>query len=90
LWIRPGADTKVDNLKCASLANIRLGWNGLQGTNTLAYYCRQTFYDNGPWLKQNEQTYWPNFAETLERNDTIPNETFSIQTRSISFNFVLG
>jgi len=42
LWVRPGADPRVDHLKGASLANlpenIRLGWKGLPGTNTLAYY----------------------------------------------------
>ncbi len=41
----PGAYTRVEHLKAASLgwalalpANIRLGRQGLPGTNTLAYY----------------------------------------------------
>ncbi len=45
LWVRPGAHPRVEHLKCSSLrkalalpANIRLGWKGLPGTNTLAYY----------------------------------------------------
>jgi hypothetical protein len=44
LWVRPGAFPRVDHMKCASfwqhlaiLANIRPGWKGLSGTNTLAY-----------------------------------------------------
>ncbi len=35
----------------ALLANIELGWKGLPGTNTLAYYenyGRKKFYDIGP------------------------------------------
>ncbi len=42
---KDGAYTKVEHLKIASLrkalalpANVRLGWKGLLGTNTLAYY----------------------------------------------------
>jgi hypothetical protein len=45
LWIRSWAYPRVEHLKGASLGyapalptNIRLGWNGLPGTNTLAYY----------------------------------------------------
>jgi predicted small integral membrane protein len=45
LWARPGAYPRVEHLKGPSLrlalalsANIRLGWKGLSGTNTLAYY----------------------------------------------------
>jgi hypothetical protein len=44
-WVRPGAYPRVEHLKVAShgktlalSANIRLGWKGLPGTNTLAYY----------------------------------------------------
>jgi len=43
--VRPGAHPRVEYLKGASLrqapalpANIRLGWESLPGTNTLAYY----------------------------------------------------
>jgi hypothetical protein len=43
--VRPGAYPRVEHLKGASLgwapallANIRLGWKGFPGTNTLAYY----------------------------------------------------
>ncbi len=45
LWVRPGAYPRVEHLKGALLsqtqvspANIRLGWKGLPGTHTLAYY----------------------------------------------------
>jgi hypothetical protein len=45
MWVRPVAYPKVENLICASLtlapvlsANVRLGWNGFQGTNTIAFY----------------------------------------------------
>ncbi len=45
--MRSGAYLTVEHLKGASLgyalaipANIRLGWKGLPGTNTLAYYER--------------------------------------------------
>jgi len=45
LWVRLGAYPRVENLNGASLGqalalseNIRLGWKGLPGTNTLAYY----------------------------------------------------
>ncbi len=37
-----------NKLKCLSL-NTRLGWKGLPGTNTLAYYENRKFYDTGPW-----------------------------------------
>ncbi len=39
----------------ALLTNIKLGWKGLPGTSTLIYlqtlvnYCRQKFYNIGPW-----------------------------------------
>ncbi len=37
--VRSGAYPRVEHLKACSLpANIRLGWKGLPGTNTLAYY----------------------------------------------------
>jgi hypothetical protein len=43
--VRPGAYPRVEHLKDASLGkalalltNIRLGWIGFPGTNTLAYY----------------------------------------------------
>jgi hypothetical protein len=46
---------RVEHLKRASLeyapalpANIRLGWKGLPGTNTLAFYGRKKFYNTGP------------------------------------------
>jgi hypothetical protein len=32
----------------ALLGNIRLGWKGLQGTNTLAYLVHLQFYYIGP------------------------------------------
>ncbi len=42
---KPGAYPRVEHLKGAALeeavallANIRLGWKGLPGTNTLAFY----------------------------------------------------
>jgi hypothetical protein len=42
---KAGANPRLENLKIAShrqvlaiTANIRLGWKGLPGTNTLAYY----------------------------------------------------
>ncbi len=40
-------------LECLYL-NTRLGWKGLPGTNTLAYYGNRKstpkkFYDTGPW-----------------------------------------
>ncbi len=35
LWVMPGAYPRVEHLK---VANSRLGWKGLPGTNTLAYY----------------------------------------------------
>ncbi len=46
LQVRPGAYPRVEYMKSSSLqgrllalpTNIRLGWEGLQGTNTLAYY----------------------------------------------------
>ncbi len=45
LWVRLGAYHRVENLKGVSLrwapalpANIRLGWKGFPGANTLAYY----------------------------------------------------
>ncbi len=41
MWVRPGAYSRVDHLKDASLGyppNIRLGWKGMPGTNTLAFY----------------------------------------------------
>jgi hypothetical protein len=42
LWVRPGAYPRVEHMKGASHwvgpANIILGWKGLPGTNTLAYY----------------------------------------------------
>jgi hypothetical protein len=45
LLVRPGAYPIVEHLKGASLGetpallqNIRLGWEGLPGTNTQAYY----------------------------------------------------
>ncbi len=45
LWVRPGAHPRVETVKGASLgyalassAHIRLGWESLPGTNTLAYY----------------------------------------------------
>jgi len=45
MWVRPGAYPREEHLKVVSLgqapallANIRLGWKGLPGTNTLAYY----------------------------------------------------
>ncbi len=45
LWVRPGIYPRAEHHKCASLGltlalleNIRLGWKGLAGTNTLAYY----------------------------------------------------
>jgi hypothetical protein len=44
LWVRPGACSRVEHWKVASLGsalalltNIRLGWKGLPGTNTLTY-----------------------------------------------------
>jgi hypothetical protein len=55
---KAGAYPRVENLKGSSLgqaptlpANIRLGWKGLPGTNTLAYYenyGRKMFYSTGP------------------------------------------
>ncbi len=55
----------MENLKGASLVqalallvNIRLGWKGLPGTNTLAYnknfvsYDRKKVYNIGPWSRQ--------------------------------------
>jgi hypothetical protein len=45
MWVRPRAQPIVELLSCALvwyapgfLANIRLGWKGLSGTNTPAYY----------------------------------------------------
>jgi len=45
LHVRPGAYTRMEHLKGASLGqalalptNIRLGWKGFAGTNDLAYY----------------------------------------------------
>ncbi len=38
LWVRPGASPRVEHLAPALPANIRLGWKGLPGTNTLAFY----------------------------------------------------
>jgi len=45
LWVRPGACPRVEYLKGVRLglalaltADIRLGWKGLAGTNSLAYY----------------------------------------------------
>jgi len=47
LWLRKGVYPKVEHLKGTSLgyaptlpANIRLGFKGLLGANTLAYYKR--------------------------------------------------
>jgi hypothetical protein len=44
LWVRPRAYLRLENLKGALLwlapalrANIKLGWKGLPGANTLAY-----------------------------------------------------
>jgi hypothetical protein len=44
LWVRPGAYQRVEHLENASLryapallANIRLGWKGLAGINTLVF-----------------------------------------------------
>jgi hypothetical protein len=44
----------------ALLANIRLGWKGLPGTNTLAYYGQKEFYNIGPRPKENENSnlFW--------------------------------
>jgi hypothetical protein len=36
-----------NKLECLSF-NTRLAWKGLPGTNTLAYYGRNKFYDTGP------------------------------------------
>jgi hypothetical protein len=45
MWVRPGAYPRVEHPKGASIglplalpANITLGWKGLPGTNTQAYY----------------------------------------------------
>jgi hypothetical protein len=46
LRVRPGAYSRGEHIKGSSLkgrllalpTNIRLGWKGLPGTNTLAYY----------------------------------------------------
>ncbi len=35
---KAGAYPRVEHLKGALPTNIRLGWKGLPGTNTLAYY----------------------------------------------------
>jgi hypothetical protein len=63
----------VEHLKGASLgqalalpANIRLGWKGLPGTNTLAYYKNpqitdKTFYNIGQWCR----VYKPFFSSSL-------------------------
>jgi hypothetical protein len=44
LWARPGAYPSMEHLKGTSLGyawallgNIRLGWKGLPGTNTIAF-----------------------------------------------------
>jgi hypothetical protein len=68
LWVRPEAYFRETHLKGASLGqapalltNIRLGWKGLPGTNTLAYYEHSQLTDvkrfitldpgsNGWWL----------------------------------------
>ena len=67
--MRLGAYPRVENMKGVSLgkalalpANIRLGWKGLPGTNTLAYYQKayltavKSFITSatGPYLLQ-----WP-------------------------------
>jgi hypothetical protein len=51
LWVRQGAYTRVEHLKgpsfrsaLALFANIRLGWKGLPGTNTLAHYEKSVNY----------------------------------------------
>jgi hypothetical protein len=38
LWVRPGAYHRVEHPKGASPANIRVGWKGLPGTNTVTYF----------------------------------------------------
>jgi hypothetical protein len=51
LWVRPGAYPR-DHLKGTLLENIRLGWNGLSGTNSvfgpLVNYNHKKFYNTGP------------------------------------------
>jgi hypothetical protein len=45
LWVKLGANPRVEHLKCAPLgkafvlfANIRLGWKGLSGSNVMEIF----------------------------------------------------
>jgi hypothetical protein len=45
LFIRPRTYIRMKHLKGTTLANMRLGWKGMLGTNNLAFY--QTIINHG-------------------------------------------
>jgi hypothetical protein len=73
LWARPGACPSAEHLKDSSIGwssalstNIRLGWKGLLGTNTLAYYEYPLLTDKKSFITLAPDKLGQKFEEFIE------------------------